>query len=50
MVVQLVWLNQAFCTVPLRPVQWLQCVAIASSVLVYSECRKCLILRRHAGA
>jgi len=49
-VVELQFLNQAFGTVPLRASQWLQCVAIASSVLLYSECRKWLTRRRSAGA
>ena len=48
MVVQLESLNQAFGTVALQPGQWLQCVAIASSVLVYSECRKWIA--RHLAA
>ncbi len=50
LVVQLEFLNPAFGTVPLRASQWLQCVAIASSVLLYSECRKWLTRRRSAGA
>ncbi|MEY5100707.1 MAG: hypothetical protein RJA36_3426 [Pseudomonadota bacterium] len=45
MVVQLEFLNPAFGTVPLQAGQWLQCVAIASSVLVYGECRKWLVRR-----
>ena len=44
-VVQLGFLNQAFGTRPLEVWQWLQCVAIASSVLCYSEGRKWLARR-----
>ncbi len=42
-VVHLEFLNQAFGTQALDAWQWLQCVAIASSVLLYSECRKWLV-------
>ncbi len=44
-VVHLGFLNQAFGTTPLDAWQWLQCVAIASTVLFYSECRKWLARR-----
>ncbi len=43
LVVQLEGLNQVFETAPLDRWQWLQCVGIASSVLLYSECRKWLV-------
>ena len=39
-VVQLGFLNLAFGTAPLRPDQWLVCVAMASGVLWFSELRK----------
>jgi P-type Ca2+ transporter type 2C len=48
-VVQLEFLNQAFGTVPLQGWQWLQCVTIASSVLVYGECRKWIARRMYRG-
>jgi P-type Ca2+ transporter type 2C len=48
-VVELDFLNQAFGTTPLGGWQWLQCVAIASSVLLYSECRKWLARRLGGG-
>lgn len=35
-------LNMAFGTVPLSPEQWFVCIAIASSVLWFSELRKCV--------
>ena len=41
-VVNLGFLNVAFGTVPLEPGQWFVCVALASSVLWFSELRKCL--------
>ena len=44
-VVHLEFLNLAFGTQSLDVWQWLQCVAIASSVLFYSECRKWLARR-----
>jgi len=43
LVVQLEGLNQVFETAPLDRWQWLQCMGIASSVLLYSECRKWLV-------
>ena len=50
LVVQLEWLNRAFGTVPLQAGEWWQCVAIASSVLFYSECRKWLVRRTRGRA
>jgi Ca2+-transporting ATPase len=44
-VVHVGWLNTAFGTVPLAPSQWLVCVAMASSVLVFVELRKALLRR-----
>ena len=41
-VVNVPFLNLAFGAVPLRLDQWLLCVAMGSSVLWYSELRKCL--------
>ena len=43
-VVQLPFLNTAFTTTPLSLSQWLTCIALSSTVLWVSECRK-LILR-----
>jgi magnesium-transporting ATPase (P-type) len=48
-VVQLEFLNQVFGTVPLTPGQWALCVAMGSSVLLYSECRKWVARRRYRG-
>lgn len=44
-VVHVGWLNTAFGTVPLAPSQWLVCIAMASSVLVFVELRKALLRR-----
>jgi hypothetical protein len=41
-VVHVGWLNTAFGTVALTPGQWVTCVAMASSVLWFSELRKWL--------
>ena len=49
-VVSLPILNHAFGTQPLNAWQWLQCVLIAGSVLVYSECRKWVIRRRGSSS
>ncbi|MGZ8735977.1 MAG: cation transporting ATPase C-terminal domain-containing protein [Nocardioides sp.] len=38
-------LNRAFSTAPLRPEQWLVCMAMASIVLWVSEARKALLRR-----
>ncbi len=39
-VVNLPFLNRGFGTVPLRPAEWLSCLAMASAVVWYSELRK----------
>jgi magnesium-transporting ATPase (P-type) len=44
-VVHVGWLNTAFGTVPLAPSQWLVCIGMASSVLVFVELRKALLRR-----
>jgi potassium/sodium efflux P-type ATPase len=49
-VVNVPFLNVAFGTVPLDPVQWLVCVAMASVVLWAIELRKWLLRRSGAGA
>ncbi len=48
-VVQVPFLNQAFGTMPMSPVQWLVCVGMASLVLWLSELRKWVLraLRPH---
>jgi len=48
-VVNLKFMNLAFNTVPLTIMQWMTCIAISSSVLWYSECRK-LLLRLYKAA
>lgn len=42
------FLNTAFGTVPLTPLDWLACVAVASSVLWADELRKLAARRRNA--
>lgn len=50
LVVEWRWLGSAFGTVPLTLPQWLGCVAMASTVLWWSELRKWLLRRRDAPA
>jgi magnesium-transporting ATPase (P-type) len=46
LVVHVPFLNHAFGTVPLSPVDWLVCLGIASSVLWVAELRKVVVRRR----